>query len=84
MEIVKRIREILECKDKERGTDMEDYRWIYMKFVDTIAAFATKTIEQNGVLSPQTLSDEIGKIIAKHPEIQRGIMGTWSYGTGRA
>lgn len=58
---------------------MDDYRWIYMKFVETIAAFATRTIEQNGVLSPKTLSDEIGKIIAGHPEVcvalwARGLM----------
>jgi hypothetical protein len=58
---------------------MDDYRWIYMNFVETIAAFATQTIEQNGVLSTATLSNEISKIVAEQPEVcvalwARGLM----------
>ena len=58
---------------------MEDYRSIFMNFVETIAAFATQTIEQNGVVSTETLSAEIDKIITDHPEVcvalwARGLM----------
>ena len=58
---------------------MDDYRGIYMKFVESIAAFALQTIEQNGVISTETLSDEISRIVAEQPEVcvalwARGLM----------
>jgi len=58
---------------------MDDYRGIYMKFVESIAAFALQTIEQNGVISTTTLSNEISRIIAEQPEVcvalwARGLM----------
>ena len=56
---------------------MEDYRSVYMRFVETIAAFATETIEKNGVLSTTTLSREIEKIIADQPEI---CVALWARG----
>lgn len=56
---------------------MEDYRWVYLKFVERIAAFATETIEKHGVLSFGTLSEEIGRIIAKHPEV---TVALWARG----
>lgn len=56
---------------------MEDYRAVYMRFVETIAAFATRTIEQHGVLSTAALSREIEKIIADQPEISIAL---WARG----
>ena len=58
---------------------MDDYRWIYMQFVESIADFATKTIEQQGTISTKALSDEIGRIVSEQPEISvalwaRGLM----------
>jgi hypothetical protein len=58
---------------------MDDYRDIYMKFVESIAAFATQTVEQHGVISSETLSDEISRIVAEQPEVcvalwARGLM----------
>jgi hypothetical protein len=58
---------------------MDDYLLMYIKCVETIAAFAQQTIEENGVISTKALSDKIGEIIAKNPEVcvalwARGLM----------
>ena len=56
---------------------MDDYRSIFINFVETIATFATQTIEQNGVVSTKTLSNEIDTIITDHPEV---CMALWARG----
>ncbi len=56
---------------------MDDYRWIYIDFVERIATFATEIIKQKGTLSPQTLSEEISRIVAEQPEISVAL---WARG----